>query len=106
MHNIGVKPGDPAADILFALAFYCFHDKLLRTLEEHDLADKVIVKGMLIQESDEMPQEVRLGAPPYTDDFVIPLSDESPSWLIHRMTQAAELLMRWRASLALSFNTG
>ena len=28
VHNIGVKPGDPAADVLFTLAFYCFSLKV------------------------------------------------------------------------------
>ncbi len=32
VHNIGVKPGDPAADVLFALAFYSFHEKLVTKL--------------------------------------------------------------------------
>ena len=32
IHNIGVKPGDPTADVLFAFAFHCCHPKLLETL--------------------------------------------------------------------------
>ena len=45
MHNIGVKPGDPAAEVLFALAFHCFHRKLLAVLREQGLSQSVTVQG-------------------------------------------------------------
>ena len=28
VHTIGVKPGDPLADVLFAFVFFCFHARL------------------------------------------------------------------------------
>ena len=32
VHNIGVKPGDPAADVLFAFALYCLRTRMLEAL--------------------------------------------------------------------------
>ena len=44
VHNIGVKPGDPAADVLFAFAFYCFHHKLLDlNLSGHSCQTRITV---------------------------------------------------------------
>jgi len=37
VHNIGVKPSDPTTDVLFALAFYSFHQKLLDKLKQYGL---------------------------------------------------------------------
>jgi hypothetical protein len=43
VQNIGVKPGDPAADVLFAFAFYGFHRRLLAALDDVQLLQSVRV---------------------------------------------------------------
>ena len=36
VHNIGVKPGDPAADVLFALDSFPFHEKIWQACAMQD----------------------------------------------------------------------
>ena len=50
--------------------------------------------GLGMRAGDEPLSEVKLGAPPYMDDLVIRLSDDSPCCLIVRMVEAANLLER------------
>jgi hypothetical protein len=92
VHNIGVKPGDPAADVLFAFAFYCFHTKLLKTLEEHDLTESVTANGITISPSAHPPSLVPVGAPPYMDDLFIPVSSDNPLALLERVVRVADVL--------------
>ena len=57
IHNIGAKPGDPAADVLFAFAFYCFHTQLPKALQDANLAAPVPLAGKGLLPSDEDPEE-------------------------------------------------
>ncbi len=45
IHNIGVKPGEPATDVLFALGFHCFHGQLLVNLADAELIQSINVRG-------------------------------------------------------------
>ena len=79
VHNIGVKPGDPSADVLFALRSFAFtFGCALGLLEEVPACGSTIVPVALPNQSTEV------GAPPFMDDVFIPLSDPEPSQLIEK----------------------
>jgi hypothetical protein len=92
VHNIGVKPGDPAADVLFALAFYYFHSKLLSELDKHQLGEAVHIRGNCIVPTQDPFSDVKLGAPPYMDDLFIPVSASDPLSLLQRIIKVTNLL--------------
>ena len=41
VHNIGVKPGDPSADVLFAFVFFCVHARLKEELRDEGLLENI-----------------------------------------------------------------
>ena len=47
IHNIWVKPGDPATDVLFALAVHCLHSQLLVSMGDAGLNQSVQVRGLV-----------------------------------------------------------
>ena len=63
--NISAKPSDPAADVLFAFALYCFHTNFLEALRAEGLLEHVQIHGMCISSiAGEQSQSVSLGVPP------------------------------------------
>ena len=85
MHNIGVKPGDPSADVLFACVFYCFHVRLKEELRAEGLLETIEASGTTILPEDVEARHTEVGVPPYMDDLFIPLSDPDPVRLIERV---------------------
>ena len=49
IHIIRVKPGDPAADVLFAFAFHCVHQKLFESFRSEGLMESVVPSGKSIE---------------------------------------------------------
>ena len=45
IHNIGMKPSDPTADVLFGFACHCSHQKLLTNLRTDNLIQVVPLRG-------------------------------------------------------------
>ena len=63
VHNIGVKPANPAADVHFAFVLHRFHKLLLTRLREAGLAEFVAHRGHGITPDVTPPQQCALGAP-------------------------------------------
>ncbi len=78
VHNMNFKPGDLAANVLFAFAFHCFHTELLEALRVADLIETVPRRGLGIYGNEQPALLAPLGAPHYTDDMCIPRSDACP----------------------------
>ena len=92
VHNIGVKPGDPSADVLFAFVFFCFHARLKEELRDEGLLETVEARGANILPEEVEGRSTEVGVPPYMDDLFIPLSDPDPVQLIERTIRAAQIL--------------
>ena len=92
VHNIGVKPGDPSTDVLFAFTFFCFHTRLRSQLRKAGLLEEVPACGSSILPVIPCTQSTEIGVPPFMDDLFIPLSDVDPSVLIDNVIQAARNL--------------
>ena len=60
IHHIGVKPGGPVVDVLFAFAFHCVHQKL-RT---QTLLEMAPLRGKGIYPVGQVEEQVGIGAPP------------------------------------------
>ena len=63
---------------VFAFAFHCFHQKLLSNLKHESLLESVLVEGNGILAVDDPEVITDVGAPPFMDDVVIPISDPCP----------------------------
>ena len=106
VHNIGVKPGDPAADVLFAFVFHCFHALLLTRLREAGLAEFVLQRGRGIIPDATPPVQCPLGAPPFMYDLCTPLSDDCPVKLLERVTEVARALDSTAAEFGFMIKSG
>ena len=51
--NIGVKPGDPSTDALFAFVFFCFHSRLKERLKAEGLLEDIPTSGCSILPNEE-----------------------------------------------------
>ena len=89
---IGVKPGDPSADVLFAFVFFCFHTRLKDEPRAEGLLETIEASGTTILPYESVGSLTEVGVPPFMDDLFIPLSDRGPLKLIERITQAAKIL--------------
>ena len=87
-----MKPGDPAADVLFAFVFHGFHSLLLRRLREGGLSETVAKIGHGVDPDATPPGQCPVDAPPFMDELCIPLMDESPVELVRRVIGAARVL--------------
>ena len=92
VHNFGVKPGDPSADVLFAFVLYCFHARLKEELRAEGLVETIEASGTTILPEDAEGRHTEVGVPPYMDDLFIPLSGPDPVRLIERVVLAAQIL--------------
>ena len=106
VHNIGAKPGDPPADVLFAFVFFCVHTRLLEELRLEGLVEEVSASSCSIIPHEDNHGSTEVGRPPFTDDLFIPLSDPDPVALIERVTRAAQILEKSLLDLALPFSMG
>ena len=94
VHNIGVKPCDPSADVLFAFVFFCLHTRLLEELRSEGLLEEVPANNDSIIPQEEAQGSTAAGVPQFMDDLFIPLSDPDPVFLIDRVIRAAQVLDR------------
>ena len=101
VHNIGVKPGDPSADVLFAFVFFCFHTRLKDEPRAEGLLETIEASGTTILPYESVGSLTEVGVPPFMDDLFIPLSDRGPLKLIERLTQAAKILDKVAAAFSI-----
>ena len=68
VNNIGMKPGDPSADVLFAFVFFCLHTRHLEDLKMRGLLEDVSASNCSIvpQEEDQGSTEVGGSRPSWT----------------------------------------
>ena len=92
MRNIGVKPGDPSADVLFEFVLFCFHTRLKDESRAEGLLETIEASGTTILPEESVGTQTEVGVPPFMDDLFIPLSDSDPVKLIERVVLAAKIL--------------
>ena len=95
----GTRPGDPAADLLFALAFGEFLKVLDNDLRHADLCPTA--KPASPQHDWVAGPSTGLGAPAWADDFFLPQSAPAPSELLGRLQRTAECTVRRATSLGM-----
>ncbi|CAE7364014.1 unnamed protein product [Symbiodinium sp. CCMP2592] len=83
MTACGTRPGDPAADMLFALAFGEFLKSLDSTLGQAGLHPS-LPEAPLTTSWAHRPSEATVGAPAWADDFFVPQTADSPETLLDR----------------------
>ena len=69
IHLTGVRPGDPAADVMFAFAFARFHRKLVDRLGKKGLLPAIFLHGGQLDASADESEEIHMEPPAYMDDF-------------------------------------
>ena len=106
VHNIGVKPGDPSTDVIFAFVFFCFHARLKEELGAEGLLETVDANGMTILPVPTDGIQTGIGVPPFMDDLFIPLTDEDPVRLIERVVLATQVLDRVAAAFGFVIQYG
>ena len=67
----GVRPGDPAADLLFCMAFLACQLQLLGELRAAGLLAEVTVQGGGLFSDGSVAKQVEITLPTYLDDFVV-----------------------------------
>ena len=69
--HLGTRPGDPLADILFSLVFYCFEKSLREKLDRLGLVPSYPVASDSLLEPTVFDSEVPIPGPAYLDDMAI-----------------------------------
>ncbi len=69
--RLGVKPGDPLADLILALSFLAFQISLLVELEKAGIHAEVTLHGDGIFADGELRRSVHLVPPTHLDDFAV-----------------------------------
>ena len=96
----GTRPGDPAADLLFALAFGEFLRVISDDVSRHGLEPTLSVPASRHEWAvPEGPQS--LGAPAWADDFFLPQTGDDASDLIGRTRQTVEIVTGRATSLGM-----
>ena len=95
----GTRPGDPAADLLFALAFGEFLKVLDKDLHQADLRPAAAPVSPLHDWV--AGPSTSLGAPAWADDFFLPQSATTPDTLLGRIQRTAECTVSRATSLGM-----
>ena len=74
------------------LFFFCLYARLKEELRAEGLLETVEASGTNILPEEDEDRCTEIGAPPYMDDLLIPLSGPDPVQLIVRVVRAAQIL--------------
>ena len=73
IHDAGLKPGGPTADLMFAFIFSCFHKKNISALKEEHFEISINLHGLSLTPLDQQPTGQEMGVPAFLDDLIIPI---------------------------------
>ena len=104
---VGTRPGDPLADLVFALAFVVFQQRLHDLMLAVGAMPSVVVPGRGIFQRDgehEADRTVFAGLPTYMDDLVCLLQADSPQELLATVALVASSLREIAHGFGLTIN--
>ena len=92
---LGVRPGDPPADVIFATAFDAFIKLLNAELAARGLQPAVPVAGPgIFRRAGAEASTVRIPEQTYMDDVAVPLEAEEACGIFDVLTDATDALLR------------
>ena len=101
----GTRPGDPAADLLFAFTLSAYIDVAVKALKARDLlADLPSASSRPAGVAHQ--GEVDLQCPAWADDFFFPQTGATPSCLLARVRASTTLLTEHASSLGMTVKFG
>ena len=102
---VGVRPGDPLADAVFALAFALFQEELVSALAAAGLS--VVLRtdsGSIFGAPEPAAREVTMMPPTFVDDLVVPVEAQDCETLVANLAATADLVDRIATQFALEVN--
>lgn len=85
---LGARPGDPLADIVFALAFAVFQKRVDALLNDLDAMPTIRATGCKIFQYRDQEREDKAGTPSYMDDLALVLKAHTPRQALEKSAKA------------------
>jgi hypothetical protein len=103
--SLGVRPGDPPADVVFAIAFAAFLKLLNAELAARGLQPTVAVAGPgIFRDSDALPDRVTVPEQTYMDDTALPIEADEAGEIFGMLENAVDAVIRVAKTFGLQVN--
>ena len=105
MPDLGVRPGDPPADVVFAIAFDAFLKLLNKELDARGLLPSVVTSGPgIVRSSEHPPCPVIVHEQTYMDDTALPMEADIAEDIFAKLECGADALMKVASAFGLTIN--
>ena len=103
-HDVGTRPGNVLADLVFAFCFGEFYAELLDALDAVGLLPTLSMKGHCLLPGPVVTETIAFRPPAYMDDFFVPVAALDADALVAAVAAATRIILRTAARFGLQLN--